>query len=1176
MKRKFNFLVTALLLFAASGNTWADKAYLVKLASGAYAWEETDPAAVNAFVVTTADDASLTFGGTNTGYTEAAVTTLETALGTTEFAKVKAVYKLTGATAVTGAELVKIGGASAVTFAFPATLPTIETVLPAPATPVTAYDAEILAAFTGTIDLTNASKTLTFPALSIHADATVTGLVGDAESGAFFTSTAALAQTKEYSGATQSPDATIFTFTINSVSITATPTISPLTNATAATPATGVALTLSDGGAAATNYAALAPHVAKLITFAITQKELAAGNITIKNKTYTGAVPTLTFSDLTNALGASYTLVAGDIVIPIQVNSTNISGTGTATIEASATGNYSGSLTGVSFTISPADLADLISTGATAVSAEQTVVEAAIETALTAKGLAKGTDYTIGTVPALADDATTVSVPLTAGTANNKVTVIGSVNITVTISSAGGGEDIPGEDTPNVPLIDIAKDVTWEIGTKGTGFISKGTLIDVLKGLYADGADDVNALIKGKKGEGELKKGVAYTVKDTTVNADSTLLTFNLVGINLYTGTKKIEIRVEAGLGVDYNLSGNGTTETFPIKVTIPFGLKRTLTKADFGDDKYYVINLQDATGLEGIAIDAFGPNVKLKNLVALSSESSLRGSDSDATLFTAYVEKDGKYSATTLPGKDTIVISNHYAAKRQEPTVTLSKKVGATGAYTQEKQTATVSWKNGNLKDAGTYLPEVDVIKFAGVNRFFNELVSFEILPFPLQDQLVFTPKKELVYNGQEQRLERDEFTLTTEKTIHPIVLTTGDYDEEVVFTENVRAGQPDKDGKTKKTAKAVITITNPNFTLTSPAPVAEAFKPFEVPVYFAIEKALVDDAKIRIINKTVKDGKIILTGSDVVSSFGRFGKEITDDFLFGEGAGNTEKTTVSVAQTAAKKEVKIVLTKNSNLKFADAAAKFITLPFDVVEKSVNALASKAEVTDNKPTFTGTELRPTVKIANLTEDIDFKVVLYEGKSIGENITGKNSLAGVEAGDYVIWVEGLGEYGEHAAAGTFKINKANVATDVQWHTPAFTGYETPEELLKVLKGELIVGDHKLNSKDYDVVLSPSTDGEFYSALITGTGTNFTGTHTLTFNEDSKIETVTSVPASVSYANGVLTLTNLNGATATVVSLNGKIAAKFTVSGNEVQKAVSLTPGFYILNAGNAATKFIVR
>ncbi|OAV67541.1 hypothetical protein Barb4_02433 [Bacteroidales bacterium Barb4] len=54
------------------------------------------------------------------------------------------------------------------------------------------------------------------------------------------------------------------------------------------------------------------------------------------------------------------------------------------------------------------------------------------------------------------------------------------------------------------------------------------------------------------------------------------------------------------------------------------------------------------------------------------------------------------------------------------------------------------------------------------------------------------------------------------------------------------------------------------------------------------------------------------------------------------------------------------------------------------------------------------------------------------------------------------------------------------------------------------------------------------------------------------------------------------MTNLDGTTATIVSLNGKTAAKFTVSGSEVQKDVTLAPGFYILSAGKTVSKFIVR
>ncbi|OAV63277.1 hypothetical protein Barb6XT_03199 [Bacteroidales bacterium Barb6XT] len=89
-------------------------------------------------------------------------------------------------------------------------------------------------------------------------------------------------------------------------------------------------------------------------------------------------------------------------------------------------------------------------------------------------------------------------------------------------------------------------------------------------------------------------------------------------------------------------------------------------------------------------------------------------------------------------------------------------------------------------------------------------------------------------------------------------------------------------------------------------------------------------------------------------------------------------------------------------------------------------------------------------------------------------------------------------------------------------------------------------------------------------------TSGTATKTVSINPYTGNETITASAASVSYANGLLTLTNLDGAIATIVSLNGRTAARFTVSGSEVQKAVALAPGFYILSAGKTVTKFIVR
>ncbi|OAV65359.1 hypothetical protein Barb6_02900 [Bacteroidales bacterium Barb6] len=725
----------------------------------------------------------------------------------------------------------------------------------------------------------------------------------------------------------------------------------------------------------------------------------------------------------------------------------------------------------------------------------------------------------------------------------------GKVNVPVKVTTGNFTKDSTTISIDIVPAVSLEKEAVVTTSFIQANNLGQSALQDAFEKA-------ITVALKSSPDE-SLTIDEDYEVKSLVVAKDSASVSAIIKGIGNYKDSVTVTVTV-----TDFVVGGGTGLKDSPIQVSFTKDVKRDLTKADFGDNKYYVIDLKDATGLTGIAIDAFGPNVTLTGAIGLSSATSLRGADGAKSLFTAYVENNGdinkgEYKAIASDN-DSIVITNYYAAKRQEPVVTFSRKVGKTvdDSPILEKQTATVSWKNGSLKDADTYKPEVDMKEFAGVNRFFSELISFEITPFPLENQLIFTPKKELVYNGQKKELISDEFTLTTKKDIHPIVLTPGDYNEKIEYKNNVNAGEK---------ATATFTITNPNFALSTPAKV---FEPFTITVPFTIEKAEIDDAEIRIIQKKAdKDGKVTLVGSDVVSKFGKFGT----DFTFENG-----KTTVSVLK-ANKKEVKIALDdKKSNLKLEEGET-FIIVSFGVVEKSVNDLASKAVVTDNKPTFTGSALRPTVKIANLAEGTDFNVVLYEGKSVGDDITGKNSLEGTEAGDYVIWVEGIGEYGEHAAAGTFKINKANVATDVQWHTPAFTGYETPEELLDVLNGELKVGDHKLKyNTDYAVVLSPSTDGVFYSALVTGAGDNFTGTHTLTFNEDSKIETVTSVPTSVSYANGVLTLTNLNGATATVVSLNGKIAAKFTVSGNEAQKSVSLAPGFYILNAGNAATKFIVK
>ncbi|OAV63262.1 hypothetical protein Barb6_03862 [Bacteroidales bacterium Barb6] len=73
------------------------------------------------------------------------------------------------------------------------------------------------------------------------------------------------------------------------------------------------------------------------------------------------------------------------------------------------------------------------------------------------------------------------------------------------------------------------------------------------------------------------------------------------------------------------------------------------------------------------------------------------------------------------------------------------------------------------------------------------------------------------------------------------------------------------------------------------------------------------------------------------------------------------------------------------------------------------------------------------------------------------------------------------------------------------------------------------------------------------------------------------EVAAPAPATASCADGVLTLNNLDGKTVMLVPVNRRQpVVRFTVSGNEMQKVVALTPGFYILYAGGTTVKFVVR
>ncbi|OAV66411.1 hypothetical protein Barb6XT_01953 [Bacteroidales bacterium Barb6XT] len=1025
MKRRFNFLLTALLLFAASGSAWADTGLYFNLHPG-----DDDTADSLIIVKATGDVAAGDYYVTDTTASHAVFAdTIVLAAATTlpldsliKVAGVAEVYKVVNK----GFALARVNSKE-----------TYEVLPNVNGKNVVAIDSAAAKDFTGTINLSGA-KSLE----SVHAnafkngtafisDATVTGIYPEGlftiiASGSTVSTDNKINISAAYTGKAHTPDVA---FKIGNRAIDATVSSGAAVNASEDPYTLTIALT---------NFGILGDSLEKFISYTIVKADL--------DKLITDSLASAKF-----------------VITENQANDTTVS--------------------------------------------KETLIN----------------DF-LHTVPALvANNYQIKELSIAAGKVNVLVKVIAGNFIK---DSAAISIDI-------VPAISLEKEAVVT-----TSFIEADKLgQSALPGAFEKA---ITVALKSSLNT-PLEVNIDYTVGTPVVAKDSASVSAIIKGIGAYKDSVKVTVTV-----ANFTIGGGNGTKGNDIIVTIPAELKRTLTKADFGDDKYYIINLENAIGLKGIERDAFGPNVTLIGVVNVKA---LPTKNATSALFTAVLDPDGGYSIEYLTDEkesDSIVISNYYAAKRQEPIITFTKG--------DVKHTATVAWKSGNLKDADTYKPEIELLDFQGLNSYFAEHISYEIKPYPLAGRLIFTPKEEFVYNGEQQRTS--DFTLTT-KEIHKIVLTKEDY-KGTKWGDNVNAGE--------KAGSVAFTITNPNFVEGK-----EEGDKAKVTVNFSIAQAEIAAAGIRIINKKADRGSsnVTLTGSDVVSKFGKFGT----DFVFEKAPS----TNVSLSKTA--KTATLKLTSTSNLKYADAKDRSFTVPFDVVEKSVNDLASKIVLSGDKPTFTGSALHPSVTIAGLEEHTDFEVVLYEGGATSESVlSGKNSLEGKNAGEYVVWVEGINEYGEHAAAGTFTIKKANVSTDVKWHTPAFTGEETEAELLEGLSGELLIGDYKLSSSDdYDVTLANSTDGTFINALITGKAkSNFTGTHTFQLDENSTIETITAVPTSVSYANGVLTLTNLNGATATVVSLNGKIAAKFTVSGNEVQKAVSLTPGFYILSAGNAATKFIVR
>ncbi|OAV71130.1 Bacterial Ig-like domain (group 2) [Bacteroidales bacterium Barb4] len=282
-------------------------------------------------------------------------------------------------------------------------------------------------------------------------------------------------------------------------------------------------------------------------------------------------------------------------------------------------------------------------------------------------------------------------------------------------------------------------------------------------------------------------------------------------------------------------------------------------------------------------------------------------------------------------------------------------------------------------------------------------------------------------------------------------------------------------------------------------------------------------------------------------------------------------------------KPTVAFTLNKNSEVTavFEDLRVPPVLVPVTAIEVSVDntllsvndtvqasAVVSPEDATDQ--TVVWTSSNPAVATVDAATGLITAVSAGTADIIATSGDILNSLTitVIPAGDLSIVVTGKTET---TVAIEFQTNLGKAAYYTATIRQVSSTYDLASKRIEPASELLTAAvsfDNLKHSTFYTVTL---TDYNAENAVI--------GTRSITFETEKGVGNeaiAANAQASVSYADGILTLTNLDGTTAAIVSLNGKTAAKFTVSGNEVQKAVALAPGFYILNAGKTVSKFIVR
>ncbi|OAV68166.1 hypothetical protein Barb6XT_01129 [Bacteroidales bacterium Barb6XT] len=589
-----------------------------------------------------------------------------------------------------------------------------------------------------------------------------------------------------------------------------------------------------------------------------------------------------------------------------------------------------------------------------------------------------------------------------------------------------------------------------------------------------------------------------------------------------------------------------------------------------------------DATTLAGFnprdIKGLFSTNVNDKDVpglfnVTLSNTKPLKAGDNN----TAIQEDDAN-------GVEVLKLVSIYSNNRQEVRFDIFNN--ALGGRLEDKKDYDVTVESSNhevadlnsLIDADTYTLG---LRFKGYEGFDEALadgrITFKIEKYPLNGGTVGEADSRITVKSV-QFVEGNVPFLYTGKSIKPVpdeeFTVKDNFNSTLVFGKDYEL-TTDGDGKVNAYDLSVNAgdkkikikaVEGGNYTGS-----------FELP--FNVGKRPLSDLSIEIANRyldtKVTNPSVKIVPDDITATLN--GESV---ILLNRTDYNFSGTGVAVDAVTLKTKGShpITLTaKKESVNFAEGSS--ITTSVNLVDYNIHSAVVSTIATKNY-TYTGEPIdvvtSGSLKLRDdLKEDVDYKVVYSTedrtNVGIGNSIT--------------VYVQGIGIWGEKDPVGSFKIvpeKFEKLSVNVDNYTLKYA--EDPNDALESIKETVTVSLNgvELPLKDFFIVktgLSTKRDKITVEVTATASNKNFTtgtATKTVNINPYTGNEAVTASAASVSYANGVLTLTNLDGAIATIVSLNGKTAARFTVSGSEVQKAVTLAPGFYILSAGKTVSKFIVR